>query len=117
MAATETEETTMTMTTADGKTTGPVPLSALEDAADRVKGQLSLFEGSRYPDAEVKLSGGVKGLTVDLADFASLKVGDEFAATVTGVVVSKRHAVKFDEDGNPERTLTVTLKADDLRPA
>lgn len=116
MASTETE-TTMTMTTPDGKSTGSVPLSQIEDAASRVKGQLSLFEGQRYPDAEIKLSGGVKGLTVDLEDFASLKVGDDFTATIHGVVASKRHAVKFDEDGNPERTLTVTLKADNVRAA
>lgn len=109
-----TEETTMNIKLADGRESGPLPLSALEDATAR---QLSLFEGNRYPDAEIKLSGGVKGLTVDLDDFTGLKVGDAFSATVHGVVVSKRHAVKFDEDGNPERTLTVTLKADDVRPA
>lgn len=109
-----TDETTMTMTTADGKTTDPVPLSALEDAATR---QLTLFEGQRYPDAKIALSGGVEGFTVDLDDFTGLCVGDTFSATIHGVVVSKRHAVKFDEDGNAERTLTVTLKADDVRPA
>lgn len=109
-----TEETTMTMTTPDGKTTGPVPISALSDAATR---QLTLFEGQRYPDAKIAVSGGVEGLSVDLKDFVGLCVGDTFSATIHGVVASKRHAVKFDEDGNPERTLTVTLKADDVTPA
>lgn len=109
-----TEETTMSVRLADGTQTPPVPLSALEDARTR---QLTLFEGQRYPDCKIALSGGVEGLTAELDDFTGLCVGDTFSATISGVVVSKRHAVKFDDDGNPERTLTVTLKADDVRPA
>lgn len=108
------EETTMSVRLPDGTETPPVPLSALERAATA---QLTLFEGNHYADAEIKLAGGVKGFTVNLDDFVGLHVGDTFSATIHGVVVSKRHAVKFDEDGNPERTLTVTLKADDVRPA
>lgn len=113
MATAETE-TTMTLKTADGESVGPVPLSALESATER---QLTLFEGQAYPDTQIRLSGGVDGLTVDFADLTGLRVGDDFTAQVKGVIAAKKHSVKFDEDGNPTRILTIQLKADDVRSA
>jgi hypothetical protein len=110
----ETQDDGMTMSVNGGPA---VPITALEEIARQreVSGQLSLFEGRRYPDAVVQLAGGVKGFTIDLSDLTEINVGDAFHIEAHGVVAAKKHAVKYDEDGAETRTLTVTLKADSVR--
>lgn len=78
--------------------------------------QLTLFEGSRYPSLDVKLTGGVTGDAGMLLPVAtSLRIGEAFELVVRGVVVAKKHALSFDKDGEEIRTLVVTLKVDDVQ--
>ena len=105
-----TEETTMTLT-AGGKTSEPVPLSALT-------GQLAMFEGASYHDVEIKLTGGVDGSTLELLpEVTGQRVGDTFEIVVSGEIVSKTHKIKRDAEGFPSRVLVVSLKVDNVQHA
>lgn len=77
--------------------------------------QLPLFEGKRYPDVTIAMLGGMSGdAEFLLPDVTGLKIGEKFSLVVRGVVVSKKHALSFDKEGDEKRTLVVTLKVDDV---
>lgn len=79
--------------------------------------QLTLFEGKRYPDVDVRLAGGIKGdadLDGLLSTLASGKIGSTFTLTVHGYVAAKKHALTFDADDGEVHTLVVTLKVDKI---
>ena len=103
-----TEETTVSMT-AGGITTKPVPLSTFT-------GQLAMFEGSSYPDVEIKVSGGLDGTTLDLLpEVTGQRVGDPFEIVISGEIIAKTHKIKRDADGFASRVLVVSLKVDNMR--
>ena len=93
---------------------GPaVPMADLE----RVGKQLPLFEGARWPDASIALTGGMSGeAEFLLPDLLKQKIGSTFAIVVHGIVVSKKHQLKTDKDGEQTRQLVVTLKVDNIDP-
>ena len=77
--------------------------------------QLPLFEGKRYPDVELRLAGGMTGdAEFLLPDVTGRRIGEAFHLVVHGMIVSKKHALTFDKDGEEKRTLVVTLKVDDV---
>lgn len=104
-----TEETTMTITTPDGGTTGPIPM-------ERLTRQLAMFEGRSYPDVEIKLTGGIEGDTLSLLpEVTGERIGEPFTLVVSGEVISKLHKLKRDSEGDEVRVLVVTLKVDAMR--
>lgn len=79
--------------------------------------QLPLFEGARYPGVTIAMSGGIEGdAEFLLPEVTHLKVGSIFHVVVHGTVVAKKHALKYDKDGEEQRTMTVTLKVDSIDP-
>lgn len=109
--------TTFELTTADGKTTGPVPIEALDEAASE------LFDGTKYdlpiPKLDghradvLKLSfGGSVELDLvragNLDHFDSLKFGQEVELQITAIVGKKQWSIRRNDETG-EETVTHTI--------
>lgn len=86
--------------------------------ASTLDSQLAIFEGREYPDAEVKLAGGITGSSETLLpEVTGLRIGDTFELTVRGEVIGKSYKLKRDAEGIETRVMTIALKVDTIEPA
>lgn len=118
--ATDTE-TTMDIKLADGRSTGPMPLGALEKAAHQLS--LPQFEGSEWPVVRLAFGGkyehdldlSAEGDQREFVEALSrMRIGESFRMVVTGELTAKTHQIKRDAESGlvSERVLIVKLAID-----